>query len=329
MLKKQVLSSKSGVIDRSVPPRRVFRNLDLKRTVWKNLTNFNPQDGRLYVDQLFYRHTRAEIAQQIPDRGGRPVGLDGRRHVQCAILASIFATLPRVVVSLVAFDTSVVDLTSWAADPFESLMRTNLGGGNDGPKAMAYARTLITDPRRTTMVWISDFFEFHNDRPLFDMIKAVKQSGIHFIPVGSVSGTGYFSVNEWFRKQLKGIGVPLLTGNVKKLIVELKKQTGLNLTPESSDGQAEVDRRFRARGRAPPGRPRRPRSSASPSRSSTPTNWPGSARSTTARARRRGSSRRGWSGSSSSVRRQRTGSTGRSRPSSSATRAPSSARSSP
>jgi hypothetical protein len=103
-------------------------------------------------------------------------------------------------------------------------MRTNLGGGNDGPKAMTYARTLIVDPRRTTMVWISDFYEFHNDRPLFEMIKGVKQSGVHFIPVGSVSGTGYFSVNEWFRKQLKSIGAPVLTGNVKKLIVELKMQ---------------------------------------------------------------------------------------------------------
>ncbi len=70
------------------------------------------------------------------------------------------------------------------------------------------------------MVWISDFYEFQNDRPLFEMIRAVKQSGVHFIPVGSVSGTGYFNVNDWFRKQLKSIGLPVLTGNIKKLIVE-------------------------------------------------------------------------------------------------------------
>ena len=74
------------------------------------------------------------------------------------------------------------------------------------------------------MVWISDFYEFENDRPLFNMIKAVKEMGVHFVPVGSVSGRGYFSVNEWFRKQLKNIGLPVLTGNIKKLIVELKKQ---------------------------------------------------------------------------------------------------------
>jgi hypothetical protein len=224
VLRKQVVSSRSGAIDRSVPPKRVFRNLDLKRTIWKNLHHYNTADERLYVNQLFYRHTAQKSLNKylivVVDQSGSMVDA----MVQCAILASIFATLPRVVVSLVAFDTNVIDLTAWVHDPFEALMRTNLGGGNDGPKAMVLAKTLIGDPRRTTMVWISDFYEFHNDRPLFEMIKGVKESGVHFIPVGSVSGKGYFSVNEWFRKQLKGIGLPVLTGNIKKLIVELRKQ---------------------------------------------------------------------------------------------------------
>jgi hypothetical protein len=221
VLKKQVFSTKSGEIDRSVPPKPVFRNLDLKRTAWKNLHHYNPDDGRLYVNQLFYRHTAQKSLNKylivVVDQSGSMVAA----MVQCAILASIFATLPRVVVSLVAFDTNVIDLSPWAADPFESLMRTNLGGGTDGTKAMFHVRGLVVDPRRTTMVWISDF---HDNPALFEMIRAVKQSGVHFIPVGSVSGTGYFSVNEWFRKQLKSIGLPVLTGNIKKLILELKKQ---------------------------------------------------------------------------------------------------------
>ena len=112
-----------------------------KRTVWKNLHHFNPDDRRLYVDQLYYRHTAQKSMNKylivVVDQSGSMVS----SMVQCAILASIFATLPRVVVSLVAFDTNVIDLTPWVADPFESLMRTNLGGGNDGPKAMEYARS--------------------------------------------------------------------------------------------------------------------------------------------------------------------------------------------
>ena len=221
VLRKQVFSTKSGEIDRSVPPKRVYRNLDLKRTLWKNLHHFNPDDGRLYVDQLFYRHTAQKSLNKyllvVVDQSGSMVAA----MVQCAILASIFATLPRIVVSLIAFDTNVIDLTPWVADPFEALLRTNLGGGTYGPGAMVQASGLIVDPRRTTMVWISDFCDDHR---LFEMIKGVKQSGVHFIPVGSVSGQGYFLVDEWFRKQLKGIGLPILTGNIKKLILELKKQ---------------------------------------------------------------------------------------------------------
>src|SRR5262249_20097555 len=46
VLKTQVAKAVKGKIDRSVPPKRVFRNLDLKRTLWKNLVNYNPEDGR-------------------------------------------------------------------------------------------------------------------------------------------------------------------------------------------------------------------------------------------------------------------------------------------
>ncbi|MES2571382.1 MAG: VWA domain-containing protein, partial [Verrucomicrobiota bacterium] len=221
VLRKQVISTSTGKIDHSVPPKKTFRNLDLRRTIWKNLPNYNKHDGRLYVDQLYYRHTAQKELNTylivVVDQSGSMVDA----MTQCAILASIFAKLPRVKVTLIAFDTSVVDLTQWVEDPFESLMRTNLGGGNDGPLAMVEARAHILDPRRTTMVWISDFYE---RRELMPMIAAVKQSGVHFLPVASVSGTGHYSMDGWFKDELKKIGCPVLTGNIKKLIVELKKQ---------------------------------------------------------------------------------------------------------
>jgi hypothetical protein len=56
------------------------------------------------------------------------------------------------------------------------------------------------------------------------MIAAVKQSGVQFLPVASVSGAGHYSLDGWFKEELKKIGCPVLTGNIKKLIVELKKQ---------------------------------------------------------------------------------------------------------
>jgi len=142
--------------------------------------------------------------------------------VQCTILASIFAGLPRVDVHLLAFDTQVLDLTPWVHDPFEVLMRTNLGGGTLICKALMEAAKKIEQPRQTTLVLISDFFEGGSNQVLLDYIKSLKDSGVRFIPVGAVTSSGYYSVCEFFRSRLKELGTPILSGSIKKLIQELK-----------------------------------------------------------------------------------------------------------
>jgi hypothetical protein len=222
VLRLQVMQAVKGKIDRSVPPKRVFRNLDLRRTIWKNLTNYNPDDGRLYVDQLYYRQTAKKTTPTrmivVVDQSGSMVDA----MVQCTILASIFAGLPRVDMHLLAFDTQVLDLTPWVHDPFEVLMRTNLGGGTLICNALMEAAKKVEEPRNTALVLISDFFEGGSNQVLFDYIKGLKDGGVRFIPVGAVTSSGYFSVNQWFRDKLKELGTPILSGNIKKLIGELK-----------------------------------------------------------------------------------------------------------
>ncbi|MFI7079334.1 VWA domain-containing protein [Micromonospora sp. NPDC049903] len=222
VLRTQVEQTSVGSIDRSVPPKRVYRNLDLDRTIWQNLTNWSPEDERLYVDRLYYRQTARKTTPSrlivVVDQSGSMVD----SMVNCTILASIFAGLPKVDVHLIAYDTRALDLTPWVHDPFEVLLRTNLGGGNDGPVAMAMARPKIVEPRNTVLVWISDFYEFSRSQPLFDGIEAVHRSGVRFIPVGSVSSSGQQSVNPWFRQRLKDLGTPVVSGHIRKLVFELK-----------------------------------------------------------------------------------------------------------
>ncbi|WP_326719977.1 MULTISPECIES: VWA domain-containing protein [unclassified Streptomyces] len=222
VLRTQVEKATAGDLDRSVPPKRVFRNLDLDRTIWKNLTNWSPEEERLYVDRLYYRHTARKTMPQrlivVVDQSGSMVD----SMVNCTILASIFAGLPKVDVHLIAYDTQALDLTPWVHDPFETLLRTKLGGGNDGPVAMAMARPKITEPRNTVMVWISDFYEFDRSQPLFEGIEAVHRSGVKFIPVGSVTSSGRQEVNPWFRERFKTLGTPVLSGHIRKLVHELK-----------------------------------------------------------------------------------------------------------
>ncbi|MFI8191946.1 VWA domain-containing protein [Streptomyces sp. NPDC085946] len=222
VLRTQVEKATVGAPDQSIPPKRVFRNLDLDRTIWKNLTNYSPEEERLYVDRLYYRHTARRTTPQklivVVDQSGSMVD----SMVNCTILASIFAGLPKVDVHLIAYDTRAIDLTPWVDDPFEVLLRTHLGGGNDGPVAMAMARPKITEPRNTVMVWISDFYEFDRSQPLFEGIEAVHRSGVKFIPVGSVTSSGRQEVNPWFRERFKALGTPVVSGHIRKLVHELK-----------------------------------------------------------------------------------------------------------
>ncbi|MEV6108286.1 VWA domain-containing protein [Streptomyces sp. NPDC051940] len=223
VLRTQVEKTSAGTIDRSVPPKRVFRNLDLDRTIWKNLTNYSPEDERLYVDQLFYKHTarRTTPARMIVvvDQSGSMVDA----MVNCTILASIFAGLPKVDVHLVAYDTRALDLTPWVRDPFEVLLRTRLGGGTDGTAAMALARPKIAEPRNTVVVWISDFYD---NRALMTDFEGIHKSGVRLIPVGSVNSSGHQSVDPWFRQKLKDLGTPVISGHIRKLVLELKTFLG-------------------------------------------------------------------------------------------------------
>jgi hypothetical protein len=221
VLRTQVEKATAGAIDRSVPPKRVFRNLDLERTVWKNLTNWSAEDEKLYVDRLYYRQTARLTTPRrlivVVDQSGSMVD----SMVNCTILASIFAGLPKVDVHLVAYDTRALDLTPWVRDPFETLLRTNLGGGTDGTVAMEQVLPKIAEPRNTVVVWISDFYEWKSE-PLFASMAAVHRSGAKFIPVGSVTSSGRGSVNPWFRERFKDLGAPVLSGHIRKLVHELK-----------------------------------------------------------------------------------------------------------
>ena len=187
----------------------MFRNLDLERTIWKNLTNWSPEDERLYVDRLFYRQTAKRTTPArlivVVDQSGSMVD----SMVNCTILASIFAGLPKVDVHLIAYDTRALDLTPWVHDPFEVLLRTNLGGGNDGTGRDGPGPAEDRRPAQHRR-WSGSRTSTSStaSQPLFDGIEAVHRSGVQFIPVGSVNSSGSQSVNPWFRQRFKDLGTP-------------------------------------------------------------------------------------------------------------------------
>jgi uncharacterized protein with von Willebrand factor type A (vWA) domain len=110
-------------------PRKVFRNLDLKTTLRRNLHNFDSDSGKLFVDQLFFfaaeRKKKPWHVIVVVDQSGSML----ESAIFSAVMASIFAELPAVKTSLVLFDTQVVDLSDKVGEPVDVLLSIQLGGG--------------------------------------------------------------------------------------------------------------------------------------------------------------------------------------------------------
>src|SRR5205085_5409510 len=68
--------------------------------------------------------------------------------IYSAVMSGIFRGLPSMRVSLVAFDTSVVDMSDKVDDPAELLMSVQLGGGTNIGGALGYCQGLVNHPNQ-------------------------------------------------------------------------------------------------------------------------------------------------------------------------------------
>lgn len=135
------------------------RNFDWRKTIAANLKHYDPQQQRLVIQTPYFnsrmqQHMPWDVILCVDQSGSMASSI-----MYAAICASILAALPTVSVSLVVFDTQVVNLSHLAQDPVEVLMTVQLGGGTNIAGAMHYCETLIKNPKRTVFTLISDFEE--------------------------------------------------------------------------------------------------------------------------------------------------------------------------
>ena len=223
VLKQKVEKAIRKIPNPDIVPKKIFRDLNLKRTIWKNLPNWDEEEKRLFVDKLIYhRAGKKTIPTKIiivVDQSGSMVDA----MVQTVILASIFSGLPNTDIELFAFDTRVVNLTKYVKDPLEALMQTQLGGGTYINQALLHARKGITDPKNTAMVLITDYYEGGSEEDMFNTIITMKEDGVKIISLASMNRRGYVSVNTRFVNRLKHSDIETIHGNFDQLIDQLKK----------------------------------------------------------------------------------------------------------
>lgn len=166
---------------------RIANNFDAKETIRRNLKNYDAASKRIIIDTpYFYSRIRRQVDKWqliiVVDQSGSM--MDSVIHA--AITAAIFCGLNALKTHLLAFDTNVVDLTSVAGNPVETLMSVQLGGGTDIGKALSYTETLVINPRNTIVVLISDFCEGAPPHVMLSTVKRLVESGVNFLGLAAL-----------------------------------------------------------------------------------------------------------------------------------------------
>ena len=177
-LENDIKRSILGRIDRnSSSPVHSARNLDMKKTIRKNLKNYDPESKQLILQDIYFnnrvkKYSTWRVIIAI-DESGSMLG----SVIYSAVMAQIISKLPFADVKLIIFDTSIVDLSGQAEDPAEILMSVQLGGGTDIGKALAYCEQLIETPAKTCVLCVTDLYEGAPEKYLLNTSRNIIESG--------------------------------------------------------------------------------------------------------------------------------------------------------
>lgn len=192
---------------------KIAQNFDPKDTIRRNLKNWNKDRQQLVVEHpRFFQRVKKTMPWDIIlciDQSGSMVN----SIIHSAVMAGILAGLPALRVRLVVFDTSIVDLSEYVSDPVEILMSVQLGGGTLIGEAMKYCERLVSTPRRTVFVLVTDFCEGGDPRTMIASCRRMREAGVRLIGLASLDegANPYFDEKVAGRMAAEGMEIAALT----------------------------------------------------------------------------------------------------------------------
>ena len=200
-LEEPMRTAVTGALNRAVRNRRPRASeIDWNRTIQANLRHWQKEYRTLVPETLIGYGRKAHRPQREVILCIDQSGSMANSIVYSSIFGAVMASLPAVKTRLVVFDTSVVDLTDEMRDPVDVLFGVQLGGGTDINRAVGYCQSLISDPRNTIMVLISDLYEGGVERNLLQRANELVQSGVQFITLLALSNEG----SPFYDRELAG-----------------------------------------------------------------------------------------------------------------------------
>jgi hypothetical protein len=207
-LRNPLVQAIRGSLNRSTRTNRPRSNeIDWHRTIRKNLRNYLPDQKTIIAERLVgYGRKRSALREVIlcVDQSGSMA----TSVVYSGIFAAVMASIRAVRTQMIVFDTSVVDLTEQIDDPVDLLFGTQLGGGTDINRAVAYCQGKVTRPSETIFVLISDLIEGGNQDELFGRVATLVASGVQMVCLLALNDDGAPCYDEQHAARLAGLGVP-------------------------------------------------------------------------------------------------------------------------
>jgi Mg-chelatase subunit ChlD len=199
----------SGALNRAARSRRPKpRDIDWNRTVAANLSRYLPEHRTVIPEQLVgYGRRQQTVARDVVlaiDQSGSMAS----SVVYASVFGAVLASIRALKTSLVVFDTAVADLTGQLSDPVDILFGVQLGGGTDINQAIAYSQTLITRPRDTIFVLISDLFEGGVQEQMLTRMAALKAAGVQVVALLALCDDGAPAFDKDNAAALAELGVP-------------------------------------------------------------------------------------------------------------------------
>lgn len=209
-LKNDIEKAVSGALNkREHSPIPNLKAIDWKYTINKNLKNYNAEMKKM-IPEKFYYFNRAKESNNWTiildiDQSGSMV----ESAIYASIAGSIFASIKALKTHVIAFDTSVVDLTEQCGnDPVDMIFGIQLGGGTNINKSVAYCQELITEPEKTIFILISDLYEGGNEMDLIRRAKDLKEAGVTVICLLAIADNGIPAYNEKMAKRFTSLNIP-------------------------------------------------------------------------------------------------------------------------
>lgn len=197
-----------GSLNRSVRNRRPRHNeIDWNKTIRANLRHYQPEHKTIVPEtRIGYGRKRSslrDIVLCVDQSGSMATSV-----VFAGIFSAVLASLPAVRTSMVVFDTAIVDLTDKLSDPVEVLFGTQLGGGTDINRALAYCQGLIRQPQETILVLISDLYEGGDSAEMLKRAAFLVSAGVQVIALLALNDDGAPSFDHHHAAAFSQLGAP-------------------------------------------------------------------------------------------------------------------------